>query len=388
MSPILVAIKNLRRQILRNLLTVSGVAATVFTLLLLITVLSMWAMGEEFSAPDRIATRHKVTFVMTLPQRYLGEVETVDGVAAAAGMSWFGGKLAGRGGESFASIATDPKRFFDVYREVEVEPAQKQAWFEDKRGALIGEVLAQKFGWQVGDEVSLSGTIYPGVWRFKVAGIYRASKRSTDLSTLYFHWDYFNDNVRESARDRVGWIVSRAAPGVQVPELSRRIDAHFDASEVATASMSQHALSASFFGALNTLLMVLRALAAGVFLIMTLILANNVAMGVRERTREYGVMRAIGFGPRSVLVAVVGESVVLGFVGAALGVGLAVTFVNGGVGPVIERQFATWFPYFRVRSFDALLTGGLTVAGAMVAGALPGLKASRIEVTDALRVTG
>ena len=76
----------------------------------------------------------------------------------------------------------EPQDMLDVYDEFKVDPAQVQAWKEDRRGALVGEALAKKLGWKVGDRVTLKGSIYPGDWEFHISGIYTATRASVDKS--------------------------------------------------------------------------------------------------------------------------------------------------------------------------------------------------------------
>lgn len=383
-----VAVKNVRRHVLRNVLTVLGVAVAMLAFVLLRTVLSAWTAGADHAAQDRVATRHKVAFVLPLPQRYVNDVRRIPGVEDATFMSWFGGKVPGKEDQFFANMATDPETLFSVYDELEVPEEQRAAFSENRQGVLIGKNLASQFGWKVGDEVTLDGSIYPGEWRFTIEGIYTASRRSLDEASFFFHWKYLNEQVDETQRDRVGWIVSRVADAGAAAAVSERIDATFDVRDVQTLSMSERALNASFLGMLATILKALDFISAVIVVIMMLILGNTIAMGVRERTREYGVLRAIGFLPKHLAGFVLGEAALIGLVGGVLGTALSVPLVDGGMGPFMEENFSAWFPYFQIQAKDvvaALLLAGL---GALVAAAIPARQASRLHVSDALRRVG
>jgi putative ABC transport system permease protein len=388
MNLVSIAVKNTRRNMFRTVLTVVGVAVAMLAFLLLRTVLSAWLVGVEYSAQDRIATRHKVTFVMQLPKRYYEDVKQVPGVEAVTWMNWFGAHLPGKEDQFFGNMSVDPKSFLDVYNEILLPEDQKQNWFEDRRGAIVGATLARNFGWKVGDKVTLEGSIYPGMWEFNIDGIYTATRKSIDQSSFFFHWDYMNEGAPAPMREQIGWLASRVPNAAQAATVSKRIDALFDPRDVQTLSMSERAMNTSFLGMMSTLLNAMNIVSIVILLIMMLILGNTIAMGVRERTKEYGVLRAIGFMPGHVTAFVLGEASVLGLMGGLVGVGLGVPLINQGVGRFMEENFTGFFPYFRVMPKDATIAIVLSVLLALVAAAIPAYQASRLRVVDALRKVG
>ena len=383
-----IAFKNTRRNLFRTLLTIAGVAVAMLAFLLLRTVLSAWLMGVEYSAKDRVATRHKVTFVMTLPRRYVDDIRNMPGISGATWFNWFGAHVPGKEDQFFANMAVDHNSFFDVYDEVVVPPADKAHFLSDRRGAIVGSQIASKFGWKVGDRIQLEGTIFPGLWEFNIDGIYTASRKSMDQSTFFFHWDYLNDSVPETMKEQVGWIASRVPDASQSAAVAKRIDALFDPRDVQTLSMSERAMNTSFLGMISTLLSAMQIVSVVILLIMMLILGNTIAMGVRERTHEYGVLRAIGFLPQHLTAFVLGEATLLGAIGGLLGIGIAMPLINQGVGRFMEENFTGFFPYFRVSDSDVVIALTLSVALAVVAAALPARQASKLHVTDALRKVG
>lgn len=390
MSLLGVAIKNVGRNWFRAGLTVVGVAVAMLAFLLLRTVLWSWTVGAEFAAQDRVATRHKISFVMSLPLRYVADIRAVSGVKEAVPCVWFGGRLPGKEQEFFQNIATDPESFLRVYDEIEVPEAQKRAFIENRKGALVGARLARKFGWKVGDKVTLAGTIYSGNWEFVVEGIYTARRKSIDDSTLWFQWKYINEsaNLSPGMKDTVGWVVSKVESAQAAAGVSRAIDQLFDSRDVQTVSMSERALNASFLGMLSTMMTAIDLVSFVILAIMMLLLGNTIAMTVRERTQEYGVLRAIGFKPHHLAGLILGEAAAIGVAGALLGIALAYPMINQGVGRFMEENFAGFFPYFRLVETEALV-GLLVAAGsAALAALIPAYRASRLDVVDALRRVG
>jgi putative ABC transport system permease protein len=383
-----IAIKNTRRNLFRTLLTIVGVAVAMLAFLLLRTVLSAWLVGVEFSAKDRLGTRHKITFIMTLPKRYVEEVREVPGVSAVTWFNWFGGRVPGREDQFFGSMAIDPKTFFDVYDEVALPPEQKAKFMQNRRGVIVGETLARNMAWKVGDRVTLEGTIFPGMWEFEIDGIYHATRKSFDQSSLYFHWDYLNESQPEVQREQVGWISSKVPDAGQAATVAKRIDQLFDPRDIQTISMSERAMNTSFMGMISTLLDAMQIVSLVILLIMMLILGNTIAMGVRERTHEYGVLRAIGFMPKHLSAFVLGEASVLGLLGGGLGVAVGVPLINEAIGRYVEETFTGLFPYFRVLERDAIMAITLSVVLAIAAAAIPAYQAGKLNVTDALRKFG
>src|SRR5262245_60925672 len=166
MGIVTIAVRNLGRNKFRTVLTLVGGVIAVIAFLLLRTVLWSWTAGIEQASKDRVVTRQKVSFIMPLPKRYVEEVRQIPGVRLASGMNWFGAKDPKHEHEFFSSIAVDPNTFLSVYDEIIAPPDQVQAWKQNRRGALIGDALAKKLGWQVGQHIVLQGTIYPGDWEF------------------------------------------------------------------------------------------------------------------------------------------------------------------------------------------------------------------------------
>jgi putative ABC transport system permease protein len=300
-------------------------------------------------------------------------------------MNWFGGKVESRPTEFFGTIATDPETFLEVYDEIIVDPALAEAWKQNRRGALIGDRLAKQFGWKVGDKVVLAGSIFPGNWDFVIEGIYTAERRSVDRSTFWFHWDYLNDSEVVKPKDQVGWIVSRVNDPKRSAEISKAIDQMFDERDTQTITMSEKALQQSFLGMISAVLTAIDIVTIAILAIILLILGNTIAMAVRERTVEYGCLRAIGFRSKHIAMFVVGESLTIGLLGGALGLVLAQLFINGALGPMLEENMGGFFPHFKLPPELIGVAFGIAAALSLIAAVLPAYLASKLKVVDALR---
>jgi putative ABC transport system permease protein len=382
------ALKNIRRNRLRTALTVLGVAVAIVSFVLLRTVLDAWNTGAEHAAQDRLATWHKVTFVMPLPKRYFEEVRQVPGVKKATYLNWFGAKHPTRDREFFANMAVDSQTFFDVYDDMLVPPEQLSAWKQDRQGAIIGSSLAKQFGWKVGDEVTLTGTIYPGDWKFRISGVYSAARRSVDQSQFLFHWDYMNESLPQGRKDQIGWIASTIDSVSRGGAIGTAIDKAFDERDVQTQTMSERALNAQFIGAASAILGALNVVSIVILAIMMLILGNTIAMGVRERTREYGVLLALGFRPGHIVSFVIGESVAVGLLGGLAGIALSYPIVQQAMGRWLEENMGSWFPYFRIPVTVAASAVVIAIVLGLVAALIPAWRASKLDAVEALRRLG
>ena len=386
------AAKNvLGRNRVRTLLTIAAVAVTIFVFILLRTFITAWTAGAEHAAQDRIATRHKVSFVIALPKSYADKIQMNKdslGVTDVTWCNWFGGKHPQRESDFFATIAVDPQSFLRVYDEIQLSPEERESWVQNRRGAVIGDALAKKFDWKVGDSITLEGTIYPGNWEFEISGIYTAARRSVDRSTLWFHWNYINESVGQRAKDQIGWLVSRVEEASRTAEVSKNIDAMFEDRGEQTTSMSERALQTSFLGMVSAILTTINVISVVILAIMMLILGNTIAMAVRERTNEYGMMRAIGFAPRHIATMVVGEALTIGLLGGLLALVLAYPMIEQGMGRFLEETMGGFFPYFRISGSTVIAALVLATALGALAAAIPAIRAARLNVVDALRRVG
>jgi putative ABC transport system permease protein len=377
--------RNLFRRPGRTILTLIVIVLAVLIFCLLRTVIVAWNSGADAAATDRLATRHKVSITMQFPRHYIDELRSVPGVKVASWANWFGAKDPQKRVPFFAGIAVDQDSFFDVYDEVSVSPDQLAAWKQTPNGAIIGDKLAEAFKVKVGDRLVITSDIYPGDWEFKISGIYRPLRKTVDRSTFYFRWDYMNNDPRAVfSKEKIGWMVSRITDAVHSADISKQIDAKFDSRDDQTSTMSERQFSLSFLAGFAAILSVFSLGALGILAIMTLVLANTLAMNVRERTHEYGVLRAIGFPPGHILGFILGESVLVALVGGVLGIGLTFLLIDLGLSPLLAESGGP-FQNFYTPGYVLAIALAAAVALGVIAGTVPAILAARLKITDALR---
>jgi putative ABC transport system permease protein len=328
--------RNLFRRRGRAILTITAVTIAVLIFCLIRTVVYEWNAGADEAEGDRLATRHKISITMEFPRHYIDELRSVPDVKAATWAVWFGAKDPKERVPFFAGFAVDHETWFDVQDEMKVPPDQLAEWKKTPNGAIIGDQLAKTFGVKVGSTLVITTDIYPGRrpgesdnWEFKVVGVYTPLRKTVDRNTLIFRWDYLNNDPRAAFnKDHIGWMVSRVSDPLRGAEISRKIDAKFEERDDQTLTMSERAFQLSFLGGFAAVLKAFDLVSLVILVIMTLILANTIAMSVRERTHEYGVLRAIGFPPGHILGFILGESLLVAALGGLIGVGLVVLLLK------------------------------------------------------------
>jgi putative ABC transport system permease protein len=154
---------NLFRSKKRTFLTVASVAIALFLFASLRTVVTTLNNNSQFGSARRLVTTNRTGFVIPLPVAYANRIGALQGVESVTWANWFGGRY-GDGKDFFATFAIQAESYLAMYPEMAVPADQRAAFMQDRSGVLIGKRLVEKFGWKVGQSITLSGTIFPGDW--------------------------------------------------------------------------------------------------------------------------------------------------------------------------------------------------------------------------------
>jgi putative ABC transport system permease protein len=378
-------LKNAFRHRLRTLLTLVGLVVAVCAFGLLRSVIEAWHAGVEASSSTRLVTRNNIALTFSLPRAYEQKLRAADGVTQVSWANFFGGVYITER-NFFPQFAVEPRSYLALYPEYVLPDEQKAAFFRDRQGAVAGRKLAAKFGWQIGDNIPLRGTIYPGNWNFTLRGIWEGADAKTDESQLLFHWDMLNEFIRAqrpAAADSVGAYIVGIADPQAAAEISQRIDASFKNSLAETLTETEAAFQLSFVSMSEALLLAIDAVSSIIVLIIMAVMANTMAMSARERLAEYATLKSLGFPPGFIVRLLYGESLLIAAIGGALG--LAVTLP---LAAWIGSQFATLFPTFGVSPHTMALQIAAALGVGAVAAAWPAWRMSRIEIVQGLRHIG
>jgi putative ABC transport system permease protein len=380
----LLTFKSAFRNRLRTSLTSLGVAIAIIAFLVLRTIVAAWHAGYENSASDRMITRNKISITFQLPLSYVEKVRSVVGDKGAVSYeNWFGATYPKDEHGFFANMASDDD-IFQMYPEIVIPKDQWKAYMEDREGAIVGAQLAAKYGWKIGDKVTLRGTIYAGNWDYHVRAIYTTTSKAIPESQFFFHWKYMNEGLPERRKDEVGLIVVKVNDASQAAGVAQAIDKTFASSPAETRTESEKQFQLEFLSMAGALLTAIEAVSYVVLVILMLVLANTMAMATRERTTEYAVMRAIGFQPRHIVGMVLGEGFIIALVGAALGVALTPPLLLS-LARVLEQAMGGFLGNMMLQLPDAVAAVVVSLVLGMIAAALPAVRAGRLKIVDALR---
>ena len=377
--------KNAFRHKLRTWLTILGMTVAILAFGMLRTLVSAWYAGVEASSANRLVTRNSISLVFSLPISYKDKIRQVDGVTQVSYGNWFGGIYIDEK-HFFANFAVEPKTYLELYPELVLPPARKDAFLRDRRSAIAGRKLAERYGWKIGDTITLKGTIFPGNWDFVLRGIYSGRDRSTDETMFLFHWDYLNETLKKTIprrADQVGFfMIGIKNPGLAA-EVSVAVDKLFKNSLAETLTETEKAFQLSFISMTEAIVVAIQLVSFVVIIIIMAVVANTMAMTTRERLGEYSILKALGFGGWYIAALIFGESLVITSSGCALGI--AATFPAADV---FKKMLSMYFPIFNVAPETIYMDVAASLVVGITAAIVPTLHAARIRIADGLRRIG
>jgi putative ABC transport system permease protein len=377
--------RNAFRNKLRTGLTILGITIAILAFGLLRTVIGAWYAGVEASSSTRLVTRNAVSLMFPLPLSYKDKISQVSGVKIVSYGNWFGGLYIDE--KNFiANYAAEPKTYLELYPEFILSPSEKDSFIRDRKGFIAGKKLIAKYGWKIGDIVTLKGTIFPGDWDFVLRGIYRGRDRDTDETLFIFQWDYLNEVLKKR---KAGWAdqVGFYMVGVTRPDLSAdvslSIDRIFKNSLAETLTETEKAFQQGFVAMTEAIVITIQIVSFVVIIIIMAVAANTMAMTTRERIGEYAILKTLGFGGGHIASLIFGESLVITMIGSVLGI----VFLFP-VAKFFYNAMGTYFPVFNVERTTLLLNLAAAVLVGGVAAIIPTRRAIKIRIADGLRRIG
>jgi putative ABC transport system permease protein len=373
---------NLGRRKLRSFLTVLSIVVAFVLFGYLSAIRVAFSAGIDVAGIDRLVVRHKVSIIQLLPESYKERMERIQGIDLVAFATWFGGVYQ-KPSNFFAQMPVEPEPFLEMFPEFILSPEEKAAWLETRTGAIVGARLAQRFGWKIGDRIPLQSSIWQkkdgsDTWEFDVVGIYEGKEKGTDTSQFFFRHDYFQE-ARSRGSGMVGWYYVRVADPERAASIAKKVDAEFANSAEETKTEPEGAFVKGFAEQAGNIGFILMAILTAVFFTILLVAGNTMGQAVRERVREIGALKAVGFNDRTVLGLVLAESCLLAAVGGFIGLGLAWWLISLG-DPTNGALPIFYFPT------PSLLLGILIVLLlGVAAGLVPAIQAQRLRIVDALR---
>ncbi|OLC97933.1 MAG: ABC transporter ATP-binding protein [Gemmatimonadetes bacterium 13_1_40CM_2_70_7] len=388
MKLVKIVFKNVFRHRLRTVLTMLGIATAVMAFGLIRTIVGAWNAGVAASSANRMITRHSVSFIFPLPLPYRQQLLRVPGVTAVSWANWFGGVYGDPNDfkNFWPRLAIDPETFFDLYPEFQVPPDQLAAFKKERNACIIGRKLAQQHGFKIGDAITMEGDIFPGRWEWVVRGIYTGRDQTVDETQMFFQWNYLYEQVQQREPGRpveAGWYILRVQPPDAMPQVTKTVDEQFLNSRAPTKTESEKAFQQGFVQMSSAIITSLQVISIVIVGIILLVLANTIVMAVRERTREYAVLKTLGFSARHLVVFIFGESLLIAVSGGVLGLALTYPMVAG-----FGKALPTFFPVINVAPLTVVLALGAAVIAGLAAALFPATRVVRTSIVTGLRMVG
>jgi putative ABC transport system permease protein len=377
--------RNLTKHKMRSALTIASLMVGVFLLCVLKSMVVALESGVAGAKRDRLVVQSAVSLFVGLPLSYQQRIGEVQGVQRTCKWQWFGAYYQ-EPSNFMGAFATDNDTLFDIYPEIEVIDGSIDEWRKDRSGCLVGDMLAQQFGWKVGQTIPLISVIFlpPGgdVWNFTVRAIYKSESSNVDRRTFFFNWDYFQksyESVMKQSPD-VGLFVMQTTPGADQNEIMRTVEALYENGPQRVQCTTEAAFQAQFLTMMGNVPFLVNSIGGGVLVAIALACINTMLMAFRDQAHDVGILKALGFTDGSVAGFMVGQSLLI----CAVGGGLGILLVKG-LEPVFLAVIGTMFPGYAVTGRTIAIAALVTVAIGVAAGVVPAIAARRLRCVEALR---
>jgi putative ABC transport system permease protein len=372
---------NLLRKKARLILTIGSFAVALFLFALLGVVSDAFSRGADVVSANRLVTINRTSIINTVPLSYRDEILRISGVKYVTHDNWFGGVYQDPK-NFFPQFVIDPENQRQVFPELVVPDDQWDTFLKDRQGAIVGAATMKRFGWKIGDRIPITTTIYGLAgkpFEFNIDGVYHGAKPEDDETQFWFQWEYFKESVPDAMKGQVGWYTVRIADPDDAPRIAKTIDNMYLNSPYETKTETESAFAEGWVKQFGNIKFLILSIGTVVFFTLLLVTGNTMAISVRERTNELGVLKAIGFPDGTILAFILGESMAIALAGC-VGLLLALIFI-----PMFGRALAGLLPPLLVTAKTLAYGVIAALVVGFASGILPAYGAMRMRVVNALR---
>jgi len=372
---------NLFRKKARLVLTIGSFAVALFLFALLGVVSDAFSRGADIVSANRLVTINRTSIINPIPLSYRDEILRIPGVSYITHDNWFGGVYQDPK-NFFPQFVIDPENQRQVFPELIVPDDQWNTFLKDRQGAVVGKNTMERFGWKIGDRIPIKTTLYglgDKTFEFNIDGVYHGAKPEDDTTQFWFQWEYFKESIPERVKGQIGWYTILIANPDDAPRIAKAIDNMYLNSPYETKTETESAFAQGWVKQFGNIKFLIVSIGTVVFFTLLLVTGNTMAISVRERTNELGVLKAIGFSDRTVLGFILGESMAIALSGC---VGLLLALVAI---PALSRAMAGLLPPLLVTAKTLAYGVIAALAVGFAAGILPAYGAMRMRVVNALR---
>ncbi|MDE2024438.1 MAG: ABC transporter permease [Gammaproteobacteria bacterium] len=330
----------------------------------------------------RLLTINKVVPAAPMPVAYAERIAQVPGVKA---VTYYGAMVGAfqKFSNAFAVVSAPAQSLFQVFPELYVPAAERQSWLQDRTGALVTPKLMQQFGWKVGEKVPILTRLKQKdgstTWYMTIDGVItNRAQNSSGAQQMFIHYKYF-DETRAAGEGTVNQFDELLDTPSQAGPVSQAIDTLFTNASPQTRTGPEQAVARSIFAQVGSIGAIITDVAIAVFFSMLLIIGAILLHSARERLSEFALLKALGFGSRTVTGVVLGESLLTCLVGGVTGMIFAYLLIAA-----LRQTVTQVLPSFEVTSLAIALSLALMVLFGVLASLLPMVQLSRLSVRDAL----
>jgi putative ABC transport system permease protein len=322
----------------------------------------------------------------TVSVSLLRKVQTLSGVAAAAGQIKDSAKVIGRNGKTVSTMGTPTFAYGIDFTQPQFNPLTivRGSWPRGSKEVAIGQATANDQHFKVGDTVGIA----PGgaIHKFRLTAVVNYGSASSFGGATIAAFDLETAQALFGKQRQLDSISVSATSGVSARKLVRRIEPLLPASvQARTASAQAKKDAEQVNSGLSFLRYFLLAFAGISLFVGAFVIFNTLSITVAQRIREFATLRTLGANRQQVLGSVIVESVVLGIVASVAGLFLGLVLANllrallSGAGlhlPQAGTVFAT-------RTIVVSLVVGTTIA--VAASIVPALRATRVPPISAVK---
>jgi putative ABC transport system permease protein len=374
-------LRNLARNKRRTILTVLSIGVSIFVFAALASLpMLVDQILRDRANSLRLITHSKVSVMYQLPVAYMQQVKSVPHVEAVSAYTVF---LATYRDPSvqLPALAVSPHKFREMWPDWGVSAATEQEFLASRSACMVTHTLMRQYGWHIGDNIILHGTMYPIDVQVKIVG--EVGDRAP-ASIIVFRTDYLDELIGRTGKINIIWVKIDSSKSAQ--QVMADVDRLFANSADETQTETESTMVKNRIGEMSLMINGAKALAAIVIFAIGLVAANTAAMAVRERRSEIAVMRAIGFTRDSIVVAILSEGFAIGILGGLIGCAMAragfvaLPYAASSIGPLAMQ----------LKMSTQVLISSFTVATiiGVVSALVPAFTATRGSVAGSLRPVG
>jgi putative ABC transport system permease protein len=276
--------------------------------------------------------------------------------------------------------ALDMSPFFKTYPELVLPEEERAAMLRTRTGAIIGADLAKRYGWKVGDHITVTTPIWrhpdgSNGWAFDIVGIFHYQHDTLPTNDFWMNYDYFAKGG--GMKDQASAFIVGIKDPASATRVSREIDAFFRNSATPTLTQTEKALAQSQIRRTGNIRFIVNSIIGAVLFTLLALTANTMMQSLRVRISEFAVLKTFGYSNAMLAMLVVVESVLLCLGAAICGLALAALAFP----PLMQRVGLAPIPI----PWSVIGAGlGIAVSLALVSSMPPLWRASRLDVATAL----